>query len=142
MLPPRLSPLRYSHPCPSPIYTRSIFEGIFELLRPSVRGTPSPTASQRTAAAGRHITLCTFLQQWRGTARGVRSFRACTATQMQLEGRNVPCKQYYGSGLQHHLIICTENVTAARRTLQRLYRYVARDTIASSSLSNPRMSAY
>ena len=43
MLPPRPSPLRHSHPCMSPTYTRSMFEGRFELSRPSVRGTPSPT---------------------------------------------------------------------------------------------------
>ena len=43
MLPSRPSPLRHSHPCLSPTYTRSVFEGRFELLRPSVRGTPSPT---------------------------------------------------------------------------------------------------
>ena len=43
MLPPRPSPLRHGHPCLSPTYTRSVFEGGFELLRPSVRGTPSPT---------------------------------------------------------------------------------------------------
>ena len=44
MLPPRPSPLRYSHLCLSPTYTRySVFEGGFELLRPSVWGTPSPT---------------------------------------------------------------------------------------------------
>ena len=29
---------------------------------------------------------------------------------MQLEGRNVPCKQCCASGLQRHLIICTEDV--------------------------------
>ena len=93
-------------------------------------------ASQRTAA-GRLIALCTYLQPWRGTARGLRSFRACTTTRMQLEGRNVPCKQYT-SGLQH--VICTEDVTAVRRTLQRL-QICSRDTIASSSSSNPRTSA-
>ena len=28
--------------------------------------------------------LCTYLQPWRGTARGLRSFRTCTTTRMQL----------------------------------------------------------
>ena len=43
------------------------------------------------------------------------SFGACTATRMQLEGRNVPCKQYCcASGLQQHLIIYAEDITAAR----------------------------
>ena len=37
MLPPRPSPLQHSHPCLSPTYTRSVFEGRFKLLRPSVR---------------------------------------------------------------------------------------------------------
>ena len=41
MLPPWPSPLRHSHPCLSPTYTRSVFEGGFEFLRPSVRGTPT-----------------------------------------------------------------------------------------------------
>ena len=43
MLPPRPSPLRHSHPCLAPTYTGSVFEGRFELSRPSVRGTPSST---------------------------------------------------------------------------------------------------
>ena len=59
---------------------------------------------------------------------------------MKLDGRNVPCKQYCASGLQHHLIIGTEDVTAAGRTFQRL-RICSRDTIASSSSSNPGTSA-
>ena len=42
---------------------------------------------------------------------------------MKLKGRNVPRKQYCcASGLQQHLTIWTEDVTAARRTLQRLYK--------------------
>ena len=41
MLPPWPSPLRHSHPCLSPTYTRSVFEGEFEFLRPFVRGTPT-----------------------------------------------------------------------------------------------------
>ena len=43
MLPPRPLPLRHSHPCLSPTCTRSVFEGGFKVLRPSVRGSPSPT---------------------------------------------------------------------------------------------------
>ena len=43
MLLPRPSPPRHSHPCLSPTYTRSVFEGGFEVLRPSVRGTPPST---------------------------------------------------------------------------------------------------
>ena len=43
MLPPRPSLLEHSHPCLSPTYARSMFEGRFKLLRPSVRGTPSTT---------------------------------------------------------------------------------------------------
>ena len=84
----------------------------------------------------RHIgplpTLCTYLQPWRSKAHGLRSFRTCTTTQqMHLEGRYVPCKQYCASGLQQH-IICTENVTAVRYTLQRL-QMCSRATIASST---------
>ena len=40
VLPPRPSPLQRCHPCLYPTYTRSAFEGKFELLRPPVRGTP------------------------------------------------------------------------------------------------------
>ena len=63
----------------------------------------------------------------------------CTVTRMQLEGRNVPCKQCFASGLQQHLIIiCNEEaVTAALRTLQRV-PISSRDTTASSLSSNPR----
>ena len=61
----------------------------------------SPTARRQGL---RHIgplpTLCTYLQPWRSTAHGLRSFRTCTTTQqMHLEGRYVPCKQYCASGL-------------------------------------------
>ena len=121
MLPPRPSPLRHSHLSPSPTYTRFVFEGRFDFfcVCPS-GGRLHPHTSRRTAAAGRHITLCTYLQLWRGTVTGLRSFRAGTTTRMQLEGRNVPCKQYCTSGLQQHQIFWTEDVTAARRTLQRL----------------------
>ena len=83
------------------------------------------------------VDLRSYLQPWRGTARGLRSFRICTTTRMQLEGHHVPCKQYSASGLiffKH--IICTEDVTAVRRTLQRL-RTCSRDTVASSILSSP-----
>ena len=119
MLPPWPSPLRHSHPCLSPTYTMSVFEGGFELLRPSVRPGHAFTHStqRRTAAAGRRLTLCTYSQPWRGTARGLQSFGVCTATRVQLEGRNVPCKQCCASGLQQHLIICTKGVTAARLRL-------------------------
>ena len=41
MLPPRPSPLQHSLSCMSPTYTRSVFGGGFEVLRPSVRGTPT-----------------------------------------------------------------------------------------------------
>ena len=59
----------------------------------SVRPGHAHDTWRRTAAAGRRITLCTYLQPRRGTARGLQSFGACTATRMQLEGRNLPCKQ-------------------------------------------------
>ena len=142
MLPPRPSPLRHIHPCLSSTYTRSVFEGGFELLRPSVRGTPSSsTHSEGLLLRVGALPCAPTLQPWRGTACGLQSFGACTATRMQLEGRNVPCKQYYcASGLQQHLIIFTEDVTAARRTLQRLHIF-SRDTTASSSSSNPRTGA-
>ena len=52
----------------------------------------------------RHVgplpTLRTYLQPWRSTSHGLRSFRTYTTTQqMHLEGRNVPWKQYCASGL-------------------------------------------
>ena len=71
----------------------------------------------------------------RGTARGFRSFRTCTTTRMQLEAHSVPCKEYCASGLQH--LICTEDEPGVRRTLQSL-QVCSRDTIASSTLSNPQ----
>ena len=76
-------------------------------------------------------SLCTYLQPWRGTERGIRSFRTCTTTRMFLESRNVPCKQYCASDLQQH-IICTENVPAVQCTLRRLH-ICSRATIASST---------
>ena len=100
MLPPRLSPLRHSHPCLSPTYTKSVFEGRFEVFRLSVRGTPTTHSEGLLLRVGRPITLCTYLQPWRGTARALHTFGTRTATRMQLEGRNVPCKQYCASGLQ------------------------------------------
>ena len=90
-----------------------------------------------------HKILSSYLQLWRGTTHGLQSFRACATTRTQLEGCNVPCKQYCcASGLQRYLIICTvpRMSTAARRTLRKL-QICSRDTIASSSWSNPRTSA-
>ena len=81
-------------------------------------------------------SLCTYLQPWRSTAHSIWSFRTCTTPRMQLEGRNGPCKQYCASSLQHHTI-CPEDVTAVRRTLQRLHM-CSRDTIASSTWSSPQ----
>ena len=45
------------------------------------------------------------------------------------------------TALQHHLIICTEDVTGARRTLQGYIQIFSRDTTASSATSSPRTSA-
>ena len=89
--------------------------------------------TSRRTDAGRLITLCTYLQPWRGTARGLVSFRTCITTRIQLEGRNLACKQYCASGLQH--LIYTGDVTAVRRTLQRS-QICSRDTIASSTSGN------
>ena len=72
-------------------------------LRYVLDNTVTRNTSRRTAA-GRLKALCTYLQPWRGTARGLRSFRTCTTTRMQLEDRNVPCKQYCAGGLQQYLI--------------------------------------
>ena len=141
MLPSWPSPLRHSHPCLSPTYTRSVLEGEFEFMRPSVRGTPT-THIAKDCSCGWRITLCTYLlQPWRGTARVLQSFGVCTAIQMQLEGRSVPCKQYYccTRGLQQHIIICTEDVTAAH--CKGYIQIFSRDTTASSLSSNSRTSA-
>ena len=95
----------------------------------------------RRTAAGRLIALCTYLQPWRGTSRGLRSFRACTTTRMKLEGRNVSCKRYCANGLQLYLI-CSEDVTAVRRTLfAKATDMFSGHTIASPSSSNLRTSA-
>ena len=141
MLQPRPSALRHSHPYLSPTYTRSVFEGGFELLRPSVRSTPSPTTHSEGLMLRVGALPCAPTYN-RGVVQHVAFNRGvCPATRMQLEGRHVPCKQYYcASGLQQHLIICTEDVTAPRRTLQRL-QISSRDTTVSSSSSNPRTNA-
>ena len=58
------------HPCLQP--TRSVFEVRFQLLRPSVRGTPSPTTlSEELLLRVGTLPFCTYLQPWRGTARGL-----------------------------------------------------------------------
>ena len=95
MLPPWPSPLRHSHPCLSPIYARSVFEGRFEFLRPSVGGTLTTHSEVLLIRVGALPCAPTYY------TRGLQSFGAYTATRMQLEGRNVPCKQYCcASGLQ------------------------------------------
>ena len=70
------------------------------------------------------------------TARGLRSFRLaqpheCSPKAATSHTNKTVCV----SGLQQHPI-CTEDVTAVRRTLQRL-QMCSRDTIAFSTWSNP-----
>ena len=91
MLPPRPSPLRHSHPCLPPTYTRSVFEGGFELLRPSVRSTPSVTTHSEVLLLQVGALSCAPTYN-RGVVQHVVFNRLGLA---QLEGRNVPCKQYY-----------------------------------------------
>ena len=112
MLPPWPLPLRPSHSC---LYTRSVFERkklnsdtavvihactrglfffFFFFLNFCVRSSGArPRHLAKDCCCGRRITLCTYLQPRRGTARGLQSFGTCTATRMQLEGRNLPYKQ-------------------------------------------------
>ena len=95
----RPSPLRHSHPCMmSPTYTRSVFEGRFELLRPSVQGTPSPTTHSGgllLLRVGSLTFLCTYLQPWRGTARGLSGLHNHTivARRPQRAMQTVLCKR-------------------------------------------------
>ena len=73
-----------------------IYSKVCSLYTPSTvyfRYCCAPHNTSSRTAVGRLATLCTYLQPWRETARGLRSFRACTTTRMKLAGGNVPCKQ-------------------------------------------------
>ena len=118
MLPPWPSSLRHSHPCLSPTCTRSVFEGGFEFLRPSVRGTPTTHREGLLLRVGALPCAPTYN---RGVVQRV-VFNRLKIAQPHECSLQPACKQYCcASGLQQHLIICTEDVSAARRTLRRLH---------------------
>ena len=132
-----------SHPCRSPTYTRSVFEGgLFEVLRPSVRGTPSLNIHSEGLLLRVGALPCAPTYN-RGVVQHVVFNRLELAQPHECSSKAATChanSTYCASGLQQHLVICTEDVTAARRTLQRLQIF-SWDTTASSTSSNPRMSA-
>ena len=141
MLPPWPSPVRHSHPCLPPTYRRSMFEGRLELLRPSVRGTPSPTTHSEGLLLRVGTIPCAptynggVVQAWSSIVSGFHNHTNAARRPQRAMQTVLLCKR-----LQLHIIICTEDVTAARRTLQRVQMY-SRDTISSSSSRNPSTSA-
>ena len=107
------------HVCLQPTRGLSLKANLNVCVRPS-GARPQHIAKDCCCGLAHYLVQLLITVAWYST--WSLSFGACTATRMQLEGRNVPCKQYCcASGLQQHLIICTEDVTAARRTLQRLH---------------------
>ena len=133
MLPPWPLPLRHSHSC---LYTRSVFERkkmncdtvvihactrgmsffFFLILRPFVRGTPMTHSEGLLLRVGALPCAPTYnraawYSTWSSIVWGLHSHtNAARRPQFTMQ-----------TALQHRLIICTEDVTAARRTLQRLH---------------------
>ena len=138
VLPPWPSPLRYSHTCLSPTYTRSVFEGGFEVLGPSARGTPTTHSEGLLLRVGALLCAPTYnrgvIQHVVFNRLGLAQPHECTskaAMQTVLLCKRPPTaskKLYRGRNC------CTTHTAKAT------YRYF-RGTTASSSSSNPRMSA-
>ena len=124
MLPPWPSPLRHSHPCLSPTYTRSVFEGGSGFLRPSVRSTPTTHSEGLLQRVGALPCAPTYN---RGVVQHAVFNRLGLAQAYECSSKAATCHANStavqpASNLQQHLIICcTEDVTAARCTLQRLH---------------------
>ena len=123
MLPPWPSSLRHRHPCRlSPTYTRSVFEGGFEFLRPSVRGTPTTHSEVLLLRVGAIIYLVHLLKTvawystWSSIVWGLHNHTNAARRPQCAVQTVLLCKRPPTASI----IICTEDVTAARRTLQRL----------------------
>ena len=134
MLPPWPLPLRHSHSC---LYTRSVFERkkmncdtvvihactrglsfedlfIYFCVRSS-GACPRHIAKDCCCGWAHHLvhllTTAAWYSTWSSIVWGLHSHtNAARTPQFTMQ-----------TALQHHLIICTEDVTAARRTLQRLH---------------------
>ena len=92
--------------CTYYLYSCTLLERLFNVYRLLyVLNRAATHNTSRRTAAGRLIALYIYVQPWYGTARGLRSFRACTPTRMQPVGRDVPCKQRCTSDPQQHLIL-------------------------------------
>ena len=134
MLSPWPLPLRHSHSC---LYTRSVFERKqmncdTVVIHPCTRGLSFEDflfyfCVRSSGARPRHrakdcccgwahylvhlLTTAAWYSTWSSIVWGLHSHtNAARRPQFTMQ-----------TALQHHLIICTENVTAARRTLQRLH---------------------
>ena len=98
----------------------------------SVRGTPSPTTHSEGLLLRVGALPCAPTYN-PGVVQHVVFNRLGFAQTQECSSKAVTCHVT-------HLIICTEDVTTARRTLQRLHIFSG-DTTASSPSSNPKTSA-
>ena len=93
---------------------RSVFEGGFEFLRPSVRGTPTTHSEGLLLRVGAIQCAPTYN---RGVVQHVVFNRLGLAQPHECSSKAATCHVnstllFCASGLQQHLIICTEDVTA------------------------------
>ena len=131
MLPPRPSPLRHSHPCLSPTYTRSVFEGGFEVLRPSVRGMPTTHSEGLLLRVGalqylvNLLTTVAWYSTWSSIVWGLHSHTNAPR-------RPQRAMQTASNDLYRGRNCCTMHAAKVQ--------IFSRDTHASSSSRNPRTS--
>ena len=125
------SPLRHCHPCLSPTCTRSVFEGEFEFLRPSVRGTPKTHSEGLLLRVGAPPCVPTHnrgvVQHTVFNCLGLVQPHECSSKAATCHANSTAVQAASNSIFSlsiYYLIICTEDVTAARRTLQRLHTYI------------------
>ena len=155
MLPPWPLRLRHSHSC---LYTRSVLERkkmncdtvvivpvhedclflfLFEFLRPFVRGTPTTHSEGLLLQEG---ALPCAPSYNRGVVQYVVFNRLGLAQPHECSSK-AAIYHANSSATSSNTVICTEDVTAARRTLQRLHTDIFSGHDLSSSSSNPRTSA-
>ena len=115
MLLPWPSPLRHSNPCQSPTYTKSVFEGEFEFLRLSVRGTPKTHSEGLLLRVGALPCAPTYN---RGVVQHVVFNRLGPAQPHERSSKAATCLANStaveaASNSIYLIIICTEDATAA-----------------------------
>ena len=138
MLLPRLSSPQHNHPCLSPTYTRSVFEGRFELLRPSTQGTPLFTTHREGLLIWVGSLLCVPTYN-RGMVQHVVFDRFGLAPQPhEYSSKTATCKANRSvqaasnsTSMYRGRNCCTTHVVKAAHVC-------SRNTIVSSSSSNPR----